>query len=109
MNDLYIYTYKHPSFCKKKFIFYCHYIFIFSNQIDDLNCEFPLSWCKSETYGEDIANTETEESDQNTDEDKYEGSFIDDDELEVFSRSPVSSDQGRLSIFHTAISHAKSA
>lgn len=51
-----------------------------------------------ESYGEDIADTETEKSNDHGEEDDYEDSFIDDGELEVFPSSPVSSDGG---IFHT--------
>lgn len=46
----------------------------------------------SESYGEDIADTETEKSNDHGEEDDYEDSFIDDGELEVFPSSPVSSD-----------------
>ncbi|TKY68075.1 Peptidyl-prolyl cis-trans isomerase FKBP43 [Spatholobus suberectus] len=47
----------------------------------------------SESYGEDIAETETERSD-NSDEDKYEDSFIDDDGVpEVFPPSPISNEE----------------
>lgn len=38
-----------------------------------------------ESFGEDIAGTDTERS---NDEDEYEGSFIDDDDPELFSPSP---------------------
>ncbi|KAI3428984.1 Peptidylprolyl isomerase [Psidium guajava] len=40
---------------------------------------------ESESFGEDIAGTDTERS---NDEDEYEGSFIDDDDPELFSPSP---------------------
>ncbi|GJX80248.1 peptidyl-prolyl cis-trans isomerase FKBP43 [Tanacetum coccineum] len=43
----------------------------------------------SESYGEDIANSETMESNQGSDEDEYEDSFIDDDEPEPLPASPV--------------------
>ncbi|KAK1394039.1 NPL domain-containing protein [Heracleum sosnowskyi] len=47
----------------------------------------------SESYGEDIANSENEESVEQSDEDEYEDSFIDDDDnMEVLPPSPVSSD-----------------
>ncbi|XP_074355243.1 peptidyl-prolyl cis-trans isomerase FKBP43-like isoform X2 [Apium graveolens] len=47
----------------------------------------------SESYGEDIANSENEESVLQSDEDEYEDSFIDDDDnLEVLPPSPVSTD-----------------
>ncbi|XP_058763169.1 peptidyl-prolyl cis-trans isomerase FKBP43-like isoform X2 [Vicia villosa] len=55
---------------------------------------------ESESYGEDIADTETERSDH-SDEDDYDDSFIDDDGDTVFPPSPVfneeeaSSDSGR--------------
>ena len=48
-----------------------------------------------EPCGEDIADTETELS-ENSDEDEYEDSFIDDDELEVCPPSPISNDEGIL-------------
>ncbi|KAI3719233.1 hypothetical protein L6452_20128 [Arctium lappa] len=46
---------------------------------------------ESESYGEDIANSETQESNHNSDEDEYEDSFINDDEPEPVTPSPVSS------------------
>ncbi|XP_019189369.1 PREDICTED: peptidyl-prolyl cis-trans isomerase FKBP53-like [Ipomoea nil] len=51
---------------------------------------------ETESYGEDIANTDTEVSNQCSDDDEYEDSFInddDDDEPDVFSPSPVPSDE----------------
>ncbi|CAK9154516.1 unnamed protein product [Ilex paraguariensis] len=45
----------------------------------------------TDSFGEDIANTETEESTRYSDEDKYEDSFIDDDNPEICPPSPVSS------------------
>ncbi|KEH29262.1 FKBP-type peptidyl-prolyl cis-trans isomerase [Medicago truncatula] len=48
---------------------------------------------ESESYGEDIANTETEKSDR-SDEDDYDDSFINDDgDLAVFSASPISHEE----------------
>ncbi|XP_031113356.1 peptidyl-prolyl cis-trans isomerase FKBP53-like [Ipomoea triloba] len=47
----------------------------------------------TESYGEDIANTDTELSNQCSDDDEYDDSFIDDDEPDVFPSSPVSSDE----------------
>ncbi|KAK3032783.1 hypothetical protein RJ639_035728 [Escallonia herrerae] len=44
-----------------------------------------------ESYGVDIANTESEESNHCTDEDEYEDSFINDGDPETVSRSPISS------------------
>ncbi|KAK2985234.1 hypothetical protein RJ640_015942 [Escallonia rubra] len=44
-----------------------------------------------ESYGEDIANTGSEESNHSPDEDEYEDSFINDADPETFSPSPVSS------------------
>jgi len=45
---------------------------------------------QSESYGEDIADTETERSDY-SDEDEYDDSFIDDDIVpEASSPSPIS-------------------
>nr|XP_043624186.1 probable serine/threonine-protein kinase kinX isoform X3 [Erigeron canadensis] len=46
---------------------------------------------ESESYGEDIANSETQESNHCSDEDEYEDSFINDDEPEPLTPSPVSS------------------
>lgn len=49
---------------------------------------------ESESHGEDIACTDTEVSNQCSDDDEYEDSFIDDDEEPiVFSPSPVSSEE----------------
>lgn len=61
-----------------------------------------------ESYGVDIANTQSEESSYHTDDDEYEDSFIDDDEHQKISPSPVSSNKGIfyrhprqiLSVFH---------
>ncbi|KAL8227991.1 hypothetical protein R6Q57_015575 [Mikania cordata] len=47
---------------------------------------------ESESFGEDIANSETHES-NHTDEDEYEDSFINDDEPEPLTPSPVSSNR----------------
>ncbi|XP_059624334.1 peptidyl-prolyl cis-trans isomerase FKBP43-like isoform X2 [Cornus florida] len=46
----------------------------------------------TDSYGQDIANTETEESNHRSDEDEYDDSFIDDSDPKVFPHSPVSSD-----------------
>ncbi|XP_021673306.2 uncharacterized protein LOC110659633 isoform X3 [Hevea brasiliensis] len=46
----------------------------------------------SESYGEDIADTETERSTDGSDEGEYEDSFIDDADPEVIPSSPVSID-----------------
>ncbi|XP_071739712.1 peptidyl-prolyl cis-trans isomerase FKBP43-like [Rutidosis leptorrhynchoides] len=46
---------------------------------------------ESESFGEDIANSDTHESNRCSDEDEYEDSFINDDEPEPLSPSPVSS------------------
>lgn len=51
-----------------------------------------------ESYGVDIQNSQTEESSYRSDDDKYEDSFIDDDERQGFSPSPVSSSKGILFI-----------
>lgn len=49
---------------------------------------------ESESYGEDIANSENEGSVPQSDEDEYEDSFIDDDDnLEVLPPSPISADE----------------
>ena len=48
-----------------------------------------------EPCGEDIADTETDLS-ENSDEDEYENSFIDDDEPEVYPSSPISNDESML-------------
>ncbi|KAM7512074.1 hypothetical protein LguiB_010949 [Lonicera macranthoides] len=48
----------------------------------------------SESFGEDIANTDTEEGNRSSDDDEYEDSFInDDDDPDILSPSPVSSDR----------------
>lgn len=47
----------------------------------------------TDSYGEDIANSETERSTHCSDEDEYEDSFIDDDNVEVFPASPISNDR----------------
>lgn len=49
-----------------------------------------------ESYGEDIADTEAERSADGSDEDDFEDSFINDDDLEVILPSPVSSVGGTL-------------
>nr|GMC52761.1 peptidyl-prolyl cis-trans isomerase FKBP43 [Ipomoea batatas] len=52
------------------------------------------AYSDTESYGEDIANTDTEFSNQcSDDDDEYDDSFIDDDEPVVFSSSAVSSDE----------------
>lgn len=48
----------------------------------------------TESYGVDIENSHTEGSSHDSADDKYEDSFIDDDELQVSPPSPVSSDKG---------------
>ncbi|KAL9437779.1 hypothetical protein AB3S75_023615 [Citrus x aurantiifolia] len=45
---------------------------------------------ESESYGEDIADTETERSTGHSDEDKYDDSFINDADLDIIPPSPVS-------------------
>lgn len=47
----------------------------------------------TESYGEDIGNTETDASDHSSDEDGYDDSFIDDGNPDVFPTSPVSNDE----------------
>ncbi|KAF8412370.1 hypothetical protein HHK36_000334 [Tetracentron sinense] len=47
---------------------------------------YPLDF---DSYGEDIAETETEDSTDYDTEDEYENDFIDDGDLEVFPSSPV--------------------
>lgn len=49
-----------------------------------------------ESYGEDIAETETERSTGNSEEDNYEDSFIDDSDPKVVPSSPVSNDEGMI-------------
>ncbi|XP_022151769.1 peptidyl-prolyl cis-trans isomerase FKBP43 isoform X2 [Momordica charantia] len=46
----------------------------------------------TESYGEDIANTETQSSEY-ADEDKYEDSFINDEDPEVLPPSPISNEE----------------
>ena len=59
-----------------------------------------------ESYGEDIADTETERSDY-SDEDEYEDSFIDDDaDPEVFPPSPISND-GTFKYLCSSLSEVK--
>ncbi|GMG98907.1 hypothetical protein Nepgr_000747 [Nepenthes gracilis] len=48
----------------------------------------------SDTYGEDIGDMDTEKSNSYDGEDKYEDSFINDDDLEVFPPSPASLFEG---------------
>lgn len=60
--------------------------------------QFPLLDGKRESYGEDIANTDTEGSIPRSEEDEYEDSFIDDDDPEVLPPSPVSTDGGMVYI-----------
>jgi FK506-binding nuclear protein len=48
-----------------------------------------------EPCGEDIADTETEISEE-SDEDEYDDSFINDDDPEVYPPSPISNDGGML-------------
>ncbi|XP_011090742.1 peptidyl-prolyl cis-trans isomerase FKBP43 isoform X2 [Sesamum indicum] len=48
----------------------------------------------TESYGVDIENTQTEGSSYCSDDDKYDDSFIDDDELQGSPKSPVLSDKG---------------
>lgn len=49
-----------------------------------------------ESYGVDIENSQTGESSYESDDDKYEDSFIDDDEPQSFSPSPVFCSKGIL-------------
>ncbi|XP_073038681.1 LOW QUALITY PROTEIN: peptidyl-prolyl cis-trans isomerase FKBP43-like [Primulina eburnea] len=48
----------------------------------------------TESYGVDIENSHTEGSSHDSADDRYEDSFIDDDELQVSPPSPVSSEKG---------------
>ncbi|KAI3444685.1 hypothetical protein Pfo_001350 [Paulownia fortunei] len=48
----------------------------------------------TESYGVDIENTQTEGSSYCSDDDKYDDSFIDDNELQVSPQSPVLSSKG---------------
>ncbi|XP_048334783.2 peptidyl-prolyl cis-trans isomerase FKBP53-like isoform X1 [Ziziphus jujuba] len=50
----------------------------------------------SESYGEDIADTDTQRS-CDSDEDRYEDSFIDDGDPKLFPTSPISSGGGEIS------------
>lgn len=54
---------------------------------------FSFTLSTRESYGEDIADTDTQRSD-NSEEDEYEGSFIDDEDPKVFPPSPVSNGEG---------------
>lgn len=49
-----------------------------------------------ESYGEDIADTDTQRS-CDSDEDRYEDSFIDDGDPKLFPPSPISSGGGTCS------------
>uniref|UniRef100_A0A7N0ZTQ6 peptidylprolyl isomerase n=1 Tax=Kalanchoe fedtschenkoi TaxID=63787 RepID=A0A7N0ZTQ6_KALFE len=48
---------------------------------------------ESESYGEDIANSDNEESDHCSEDDDYEDSFIDDGDVKHHSPSPISNDR----------------
>ncbi|KAK6804412.1 hypothetical protein RDI58_002196 [Solanum bulbocastanum] len=58
----------------------------------------------TESYGEDIADTETGESCHDSEDDKYDDSFINDSEPEISPPSPASSSGG---IFLTPCDHAR--
>lgn len=58
----------------------------------------------TESYGEDIADTETGESCHDSDDDKYDDSFINDAEPEISPPSPASSSGG---IFLTPCDHVR--
>lgn len=78
-----------------------HHEFLYFHALVDMiahNFIFPSLWIQRESYGEDIANSETRESDRCSDEDEYEDSFINDDEPEPVTPSPVSSNQGILTV-----------
>ncbi|BBG97422.1 FKBP-like peptidyl-prolyl cis-trans isomerase family protein [Prunus dulcis] len=60
----------------------------------------------SESYGEDIADSETQRS-VNSEEDKYDDSFIDDDDPEVYPSSPVSDSGDSGSGYPEEISNKK--
>ncbi|KAF4386586.1 hypothetical protein F8388_006541 [Cannabis sativa] len=47
---------------------------------------------ESESYGEDIADTDTQGSDNSEEEEEFEDSFINDEDPEVYPPSPVSND-----------------
>ncbi|ESR54736.1 peptidyl-prolyl cis-trans isomerase FKBP43 [Citrus sinensis] len=51
---------------------------------------FSFTIAERESYGEDIADTETERSTGHSDEDKYDDSFINDADLDIIPPSPVS-------------------
>jgi hypothetical protein len=55
---------------------------------------FSFTSMAREPCGEDIADTETERS-EDSDEDEYENSFINDDDLEVYPPSPISDGGGK--------------
>lgn len=59
---------------------------------------FPLTWL-SESYGEDIGETETERSADSCEE-EFEDDFIDDGEPEVFPTSPSPVMQGKCWLFY---------
>lgn len=60
---------------------------------------FSFTITERESYGEDIADTETERSAGHSDEDKYDDSFINDADLDVIPPSPVSDGGGILCYF----------
>lgn len=60
---------------------------------------FSFTIAERESYGEDIADTETERSTGHSDEDKYDDSFINDADLEIIPPSPVSGGGGILCYF----------
>lgn len=59
-------------------------------------CLFSFTLSARESYGEDIADTDSHRSDCSDEE--YDDSFIDDEEPLVFPRSPVSS--GGMVLYH---------
>lgn len=80
------------------------FFFLLLNFWNGIVSIFSFTIIARESYGEDIADTETERSTGHSDEDKYEGSFIDDSDPKLFPPSPLSDDKGMLSITSTSLS-----
>lgn len=66
---------------------------------DSCACYFPdLLQCESDSLGEDIMGTETEESSEYDSEDGYADGFIDDSDIDMYPSSPVPNSGGILII-----------
>ena len=80
-----------------KFIWHSSFIFC-AKEIPSLLCGWVFLWLLlnygSDSYEEDIAETETDESSDYDSEDAYEDDFIFDDDMEMYSPSPVRNSGG---------------